>query len=686
MMKMKMTTRLRWIQMVALALSALLLATACDDDSSTTPISENDTGGFRDITEADITESDTGKPDATVITETDRLVLIDPPDGVMKIAHSSEAILKVKFETDKGIPIPDQAIDVEIVSTAPDANCHQAELPCIQVFTVQGVTLEDGVADFSFKARTKDTDVVVRFSVAGIDTVDAVDATIQIRAKDSYDLIVDFEYEGDRAFNKITPLLFDPVPSSTVPRPATTCDEVYLVDNPRSTADFFPTVARSAPDVTRNPDGSIQPAVYTSLKTGNVYIAAGYAKTSSGQTVRVYGCTETLEPSPEGSNPRMKVTLVEVPYIVTGDYALTSNFDILSILPSRTDPADPREAGDWVRLVVDFFGDPAGAVVELLLEIDIIEQNLPSFAQSIAREFLRSAFDSFAPQWLRDIVTVGADIGDLVENLELSGTLKVVSEPTACDPSAPDADITCLSGENIHEYNSITFRWSLAALPEVMQNACVVSPSKGSPYYTCPLNTLLGRDGAYIIRGNWTGGFDADNLSIDNHPVLVPYGEILLGLIENLLLPTVFNDQSVNSIGAMIERLLGDVIIGYYNDQRDPADPAVTETGCIGVGQALGAWTGVGFAADVTRVLCEQGVSFVQGYVQDFATGLVLDAGSGFTFETKAGSPCRAFDSDDDLVYDQLGGTANPATDRCYWTISFTGGNAIDGRFDATRK
>lgn len=680
---------LRWKQTLALALSTLILLSACDDSAANDPVTSDDTGGFRDVTEADTTtETDTNKPDGTTITDNDRLILVDPVDGVSKIAHSAEAILSVKFETEKGIPIPDALIGVEIVSTSPDADCHLAELPCLQALTIQSVTLEDGTADFAFKARTKDTDVVVRFYVDGSETVDPVEATIQVRAKDSYDLVVEFQYEGDRQFNKITPLLFDPVPSSTVPRPATSCAEVYLDPSPRSTADFFPTVARSAPDVTRNPDGSIQPSIYTSLKTGSVYIAAGYAKTATGQSIRVYGCTEELATTPEGSNPKMVVQLVEVPYILDGDYALTSNFDILSILPSRDDPSQPREAGDWVRLVVDFFGDPASAVVDLLLEIDVIEENLPSFAQEIAREFLSSAFESFAPQWLVDVVTVGSDVGDLVENLELSGTIKIAGEPTACDSTVPDQDVTCLVGENVHEYNSITFRWSLNALPAVMQNACTVSATKGSPYYTCPLNTLLGQDGAYIIRGNWTGSFDGTSLTIDTHPVAVPYGEIVLGLIENLLLPTVFNDQSVNSISRMIERLISDVIIGYYNDSRDTSDPnqpAVTTTGCDGVGEAIAYWTGVDFAGGATTIVCEQGVVFVQNYVEDFAAGLVLDAGDGFTFETKEGAPCRVLDTDDDLVYDQLGSSAVPE-DRCYWTIKITGGNSIDGRFDATRK
>ena len=678
---------------LVLMLSVLaLLAVSCADGASNLSKGTDDTGGLPDAMSSSGSDAPDTRmlPDSTV-TESDRLVLVTP--SPLKIARNGDGIFRVRFETSEGLPIPAAYLKAEILSSTDE--CHLAEVACVLVSNAFAETAADGLAEFSLRGRSKDANVILQFSVDGAEGIDPIEAELQIRAKDSYDLIVEFNYEGGRQFQSVQPRLYTTEASSTDPNPPQTCADVYKTVSPRTVNDFHQAEAGVPhPEVARNPDGSINPATYISLRTTQQYLAAGYAKTPTGDTVFVYGCSDTPPDDSTGS-PKMVVDLIEVPVLVAGDYALVSNFDLLTALP-HTDVMDPTfgdyQAGDWIRFIIELFENPGNAIVGMLLQIDVIDDALGGTIEVVVVSLINEAIEQFAPDWLQDTFNVGSDIGALLTDLQLEGTISIVEEPADCGDERGD---NCLPLTQTHSYNAVTFQWSLD-LPTSSTFAQACGPAaEGGNKITCNIQGLTG-DPTLSVSGTWEGSFDESTglLDIEPHGVQVPYGSILLGVIENLALPAIFG-PSVTSIGGMVEHVILGAFVDFYNGRCDTSESycPIVATGCDGAGEALarlllGDNALSSLLGSVTGAICVQGIDLIQGYVDDFAASLVLDTGDGLTFATPEGAACQMYDSDLNLQYDKMGNN-DTAENRCVWDMQLNLGGyqgAIDGRFHSVLK
>ena len=691
----------RWKWICLLLLSALaLLGTSCDDDASNDTNTGMDTGTLPDMMSTSGGDMSTTRPDGTVL-DSDQLVLETP--SPLKIVRNSDGTFRVRFETAEGLPIPAALIRADILESTDD--CHLAEVSCVTVANALQETTAEGTVEFVANSRSKDANIIFQFSVDGTDSIDPIEAELQIRAKDSYDLVVEFNYEGNRQFQTVQPKLYTTEASSTDPNPPQTCADVYKTMSPRTINDFHQSEASTPhPEVTRNPDGSINPATYISLKTTQLYIAGGYAKTPTGDTVFVYGCSDT-PPDDSAGSPTMVVDLVEVPMLTAGDYAIVSNFNLLTALP-HTDVVDPAfsdyAVGDWVEFIIGFFEDPGAAIVNILLEIDIVNDAVGGTIEVVAISLINEAIESFAPEWLQDTFNVGADISALLTDLQLEGTISIAAEPTDCGDGSGSI---CLGAGQTHSYNAVTFQWSLD-LPMNSTFAQACGPAaEGGDKITCNLQGLTG-DPTLSISGDWEGTVDPETglLMVETHGVQLPYGAILLGVIENLALPAIFG-SNVTTIGGMVEHVVLGAFVNFSNnnvcadaglsdgccDGGGAPMECITATGCDGAGQALARLIlgdNGGLIDSVAGAICTQGIDLIQGYIDDFAASLVLNTGDSLTFATPAGAECQMYDSNLDLQYDKMGND-DTAENRCAWDMQLTLGSyqtGFEGRFHSNLK
>lgn len=588
------------------------------------------------------------------------------PGEALRLFHGSDANLEIGFYGPDMSPIQGANLTFEIVSSS--MNCHMEGQPCIRLASLGAPTDETGMAQVRVSAGSKDGDATIRIAVEGQDAVDPIEVVVQSRAKESYDLVVHFEYGGARTFPTVKPLLFARTADLQ------TCADLYTA--PLRDPNVLPTATRSTPDLPVGTSGVIPDARFTSLPNNTTWLAAGYALTQGG-LVTVHGCTQ-VEGGPAGTAQEATVILEEVPILIAGTYTLTSNFNLLSGLPRRNSPTESMKLGDWVDLVVGLFQSPAQVIVDYLLPYveDIGGFDIPDGFEPFIVNLLNDLLVQYAPEWLGNTLVVGSDVGDILTNFQLEGEFVIAGEPDANGVLPPG---------NLHRYTGVSFKWRLP---------CVRS---GTPVEQCDnvqglTFTQLGRPDL-AVQGQFTGavsecdGATGECLNINLHGMTLPYGEIALALIEGWVFPELFG-PSVDSVDAFIQQIIIGKMIEWYNGGRDPAD-WVNATGCTGVGQVIERVTNTGsIGRSIGEFICDTGVGYLVDLIKGTAAGLTLETENNLQLATNATRTCRLIDTDGNLEYDLIGNRAQPTT-RCNWDIQFSWNGttpvALTGRFHAAR-
>ena len=643
---------------VLLTLSALTLGFAACDDSGGSEV-PNDMGD--DLADAPGTD--------VVDPMTSMLIQVTPPPGeAQRMNFNGDTTVGVRFVTSDMTGIANQTLTFDIESSTND--CHLAATPCVRLAARTTVTNETGLGEMIVNSDVEATDVTIRVGVENQDTIDPVFPVVQIRDKDAADVIVHFEYDGIRQFAEVKPFLFSAADYD--------CSTVYTA--PLRDEGMLPTAERNtSPSAVTA--GQIEDAVFINLPTAQDYIAVGLAETDAG-LVTVYGCSDMYSADTPGSDRELTVVLEEVPILVAGNYDITSNFDLTSALPRGERDAmgnfvDGRELGDWIDLVILLFQDPGQLLVQELLPIveNLGGISVPDGLEAVAAGIVNDLIESQAPDWVNNALTVGGDVSDLLTNLQLEGELIIVDEP--------DADGQINGDNDEHNYAALSFAWRLPCVQAGMD------PSE------CGKSTVsfqqLGRPDL-AISANWTGtvvpceGANGECLQINLHGLTVPYGEIALAIIEGWVLPEFFG-PSVDSLDAFIDNVLLNWLLDFYSNSETGMQQPLTETGCAGVGQALGNWTDFGSIVEtIGEFGCNEGKDALIDLVRGEAADLTLDTQDNLLLETA--EPCRMLDSDGDLRYDMIGDGGIESA-RCNWNIRFQWNDNdpvdITGKFHAVR-
>ncbi len=645
-----------WRACMVVAIAAL--AFACDD---------NTTKVTQDTSDVHETLQEVAEIDETVIA-TSYLRVIRPEDNEpLAITHNSYADLIVGFFTSENQPIAATMLDFEIVESTD--NCHTASPPCVRLRAFSDETNANGQVSMSVTTAGKDADATIRVSVQGQPTVTPVQAIVQTRAKDSYDLKVSFAYNGGRSFSNVQALLYNKAVYGD-------CAGIFTPPLRESSALATATGQRVA---ARQPGtGKIDDVFFTSLGNNDTFIVVAYAETQIGSASRVtvYGCTD------DGVGTEILVNLDEVPMNIKGNYALTSNFNLLSGLPKRPQGStEPMKAGDWVEVVIGIFENPSAALVDLIWPL-IVNQfgfDLPEGLKPVVVNLIDDALKNFAPQWVSNAVTIGGDIGEFARNMQLVGELEILNEA--------DFATGHLGAGHKHSYNGISLRWRLP---------CVLEGKTPTECNGSRIGKTFGELGKpqLAINGTFSGavvscGTVQNCLLIEQHGMTLPYGEILLAVIEGYALPELFNDSRVDSLDALVELVLLDYIKEWYNEGKPPAEQVTTE-GCPAVGTILARWAsgflGSGFEsiiAGVGEFACNEARNYVITLIRTQAANLTVNTQDNLLLATEGN--CLLKDTDNNLEYDRIG----EDNARCNWDIKFIWQNNapvdLDGLFHARR-
>jgi hypothetical protein len=124
------------------------------------------------------------------------------------------------------------------------------------------------------------------------------------------------------------------------------------------------------------------------------------------------------------------------------------------------------------------------------------------------------------PPELQEVFRVGGMVYRTVSQFTLQGHLDIVGEP-GTDGALPT--------DNVHRYGTIVVHWDRDIVLH--------------------MNDL---DDVGALNGLWAGSVGRSALDIDRHSLRFNYGALVLALIEQIVLPSIFG-QGVNSIAEAVE-------------------------------------------------------------------------------------------------------------------------------------
>jgi len=410
------------------------------------------------------------------------------------------------------------------------------------------------------------------------------------------------------------------------------------------------------------PDGS--PATFTVIglayKVGSGALsgkAAAAGCLDTGATVKYDPATKTMV------GESVLVDVADIPPRLQGTYDLTSHIDLVSILP------DPVE--NVLKAILDIVSDPIAGILSLSCKLAngkidslcgyIFENpkspNIKQLAQpfgGVIVKFLDAILLSFLPDNVKTGLATGADLSEILTNLEMGGVLELKQEP--------DGKGFLAKVHTEQRWTSVTYKWSLG------QTCNKFDPNCGKKTFNVE-----------AFQGEIVGSFDLwrdafkSEIKIGKHGLLVKWGALVNYIVQKQLLPALTFDKKnpsappIDSYAKLIKSLLA----GKACLQKD--------TCCDEFGAKLEKQQSL-LKKDFLSSTCELMVTLGTGYLEqqlialDNSTGLQLGA-----------EHCAIFENDGDQFIDSIGAKTAP----CSWDMTLTIGGKpapIKSKFFATRQ
>lgn len=452
-------------------------------------------------------------------------------------------------------------------------------------------------------------------------------------------------------------------------------------------------------------DGTLPQVVIPNVPNGTSYNFEARAYNRNNEHVEsAWGCKDSNPPIENGQSQSVVVRLVDNLPRLAGSYDITHVFSIqdaicakdaagnyAGALPSgvctaidligrlATDPGsflvgDQNNDG-LLQLIVDFL--PDGSFKDSINSF-LGNNFIQDLAGNIINDFALDWINQNAPAWVRNAINITGDIYASLQQFRVNGTIRILQEPVPQYDQASNTVIGILEADaqgnkpGRQVWNEIVVYWTGDCPPN--DDACRMRTFSANDVGTD--NVVEGTFDGTLLPVAGTGPNDRGGygLQINEHTLTLNYGVFLLGIVEKIVLPSVFGDQSVTSLEAALDKLITGVFGGA--------------NGCDGFGDWVTDKVGGGGA--IAESLCNNLLSQASDRVRDFmTTNLTVAGDDNFLIGSPTGEPCRlhepaAYPAEWEvkpLPYIAAFGENRPGSE-CNWSLKIKYGSDVNSMID----
>lgn len=351
--------------------------------------------------------------------------------------------------------------------------------------------------------------------------------------------------------------------------------------------------------------------VFDELGTRNRYVVTAAARGTHGQ-IAAGGCVDNILVEHEQTT-NVEMLLQLIPLNPSGRYDAVSHWDFTEAL------ADSGSVGAIIVRVLNVFDNPGRAIYDEIINLvrnffgGIVSGSIDTF---LSMTGLDNTFQNLINNFidgndvLRQIRDAGRDLRDVVANLQVHSQLSIGKLASDFEFRGQD------------NWIGLTLYWRWNCGPND-------GPDCGA------INLVPEADGTFaglgILSSNWTGRVVAyDQMQVDQHPVSLRYGRLIIYVINDVILPTVTNGNA-NSLSEAF---------AYWIGCEGIANSLIPD----GERCALGAC----IRADQVKNFCDSAVSTIFSFADLLIEGLEFDMG------LRLGGSARLLEEDSDGVVDRL--------------------------------
>ena len=561
--------RAQGLRLRTLALAVLTVA-ACGDER----IVAVGGGPLPDATSP--TDTLTGSDTATSTPEMQReIVVLHDTSRALSVTVTQNTLLRAKvIDYQAGGPARDLAVRFNVVAGA--------ELGDASLSSLSAYTDATGVAAVTFRAGTTgDRTYTLELSADG-----AAPVRFDVYVSDAPrgDLRVNLDYEGPIAVKNVHVRLVDG---------HFTCGQFNPV-NP-------PTDVVGEKTLLGVGQGDVQ---WANLPASERFTVVATAESQRGG-LAASGCLDGVVIIAGQSNV-VTLTMHLLLLNPTGVYDSTSIFDFTGAIPGQV--------GAIVSEISTLFTSPGTFLIDQVKKIaamyvgNLITDAVFGLFENAVADVIDDWMFNNSPDWIQDILAVGQDLLQVVNNLEMQADLRI---------SKLTNDYYV---QGALQWNGLVLYWRWGC-PTAGQPG--YDPACGRHVFNLDAfqNTQFPMD---IVEGRFTALIqDFDQLDIDNHTIKLNYGKLIIFVLNEMILPAVSDEHT-----------LLDAILSFVN--------------CASIADSIGGFSALGIDEGDVESFCVQGITAIVGPVQLLLGGLALDS------QLRMSGSATLVDANNDLLVDRV--------------------------------
>ncbi len=352
--------------------------------------------------------------------------------------------------------------------------------------------------------------------------------------------------------------------------------------------------------------GTESSVVFKNLPEAKKFTAIATAVSPKG-SLAAAGCVDGVLVVP-GAENAVTLTMHLLTLNPAGLYDTVNIFDFTGAIPG--------ELGELIDEIVLLFNDPGQFIINQVKKLaaqwvgELITNIAFGLFEDAVSDWITGWLLNDSPDWVQDIFTIGQDLTQVVNNLEMQADLVI---------SKLSNDFYV---QGVLNWKGIVLYWKLGCAKEGQPG---YDPECGKNVFSLDAfsNTQFPMD---IIQGKFTGFIhDFDQLEIDNHIIKINYGKLIIFVLNEMILPAITGENN-----------LTDAVIKLIN--------------CKGLGGGI---TGdilkaLGLNSNAVEGFCVDAITLLVKPVEVLIGGLALDS------QLRLSGKAVMVDNDNDLRVDEI--------------------------------